>query len=91
MYFYFCDTWCHKSRSEVGKNPPQTEKPRFQGAWPLNPTDIRGVKRCPGPARALAGPTGPGQGLGLAMAMALTLVMAVAVAVVLYETTYFFH
>jgi hypothetical protein len=56
MYFYFCDTWCHKSRSEVCGNPPQTEKPRSQGAWPLNPVDVRGVKRW---TRALAGPGGP--------------------------------
>jgi hypothetical protein len=55
-YFYFCDTWCHKSRGEVGGNPPQTEKPRSQGTWLLNPVDIRGVKRW---SRALAGPGWP--------------------------------
>jgi hypothetical protein len=60
----------------VGGNPPQTQKPRSQGAWPLNPTNIRGVKCCLGPARALAGPSrgrasawlwpkgGPSPGLG---------------------------
>jgi hypothetical protein len=63
----------------VGGNPPQTQKPRSHGAWPLNPTDVRGVKRCPGPARPLAGPASPGHGLGLAM----------VVAVVPYETTFF--
>jgi hypothetical protein len=38
-------------------NPPQTQKPRSQGAWLLNPTNVRGVKRCP-PWRPWAGPCG---------------------------------
>jgi hypothetical protein len=50
----------------VGGNPPQTEKPRSQGAWPLNPADVRGVKL----PRASVGPGGPyrpkaGPGLAL--------------------------
>jgi hypothetical protein len=37
----------------VGGNPPQTQKPRSQGAWPLNPAEVRGAKRCLGPGGPL--------------------------------------
>jgi hypothetical protein len=43
----------------VGRNPPQTQKPRSQGAWLLNPAGIRGVKL----PRVGAGP-GLGYGRG---------------------------
>jgi hypothetical protein len=62
----------------VGGNPPQTQKPRSQGAWALNPADVHGAKRCLGPAWARVGPTGPGQGLAVAMALALVMVVALA-------------
>jgi hypothetical protein len=71
----------------VGGNPPQTHKPRSQGAWPLNPTDICRAKRCPGPGPALAGPgkawpwpcpkAGPGPGRGSVLFSLFVLVFSV--------------
>jgi hypothetical protein len=43
----------------VGGNPPQTQKPRSQGAWPLNLTDVRRAMRCPGPGPPLRAQGGP--------------------------------
>jgi hypothetical protein len=52
----------------VGGSPPQTQKPRSQGAWPLNPAEVHGVKLARAPGRAWAS-HGRGRGPGLAMAV----------------------
>jgi hypothetical protein len=55
----------------VGGNAPQTQKPHSQGAWPLNPADVRGVKLPRGPAQAPGGPCRPKAGPGPAFGQAL--------------------
>jgi hypothetical protein len=37
----------------VGGNPPQSQKPRSLGVWPLNPVEVCRAKLCPGPGGPL--------------------------------------